>query len=379
MTAFRLSAFYAAYFLVVGVHLPFWPLWLADQGLSTADIGLILGLGVGVKVIGNPLVAQVADRRGDRKPLMVVLILAALAAMAAFALADGFWPILLVNLLFFAVWPAVMPLAESLALRAAQEGATQYGRVRLWGSITFILTSVAGGRLLVDASADRIYWMVLAGLAVTLAACLVLPDRRQAGLTAGRWALGPLLRDRRFVLFLATCAAVQGSHGLYYGFATLHWRAVGFGEDLIGALWAEGVIAEIALFAVGGWVLRRVGAMRLLYLSGLAAAVRWGATGLTDSLWVLVPMQALHAFTYGGAHLAAIHHMGTTVPATLSASAQALYSAAVMGIGVGLALYVSGDLYAALGGGAFHAMAVMGAVGALLGWRLARRSATESP
>ena len=208
---------------------------------------------------------------------------------------------------------------------------------------------------------------------MTLAACAGLPDTRTAPAETARLPIGLVLRDRTFVLFLATVALIQGSHAVYYAFGTLHWRAVGYSDAVIGWLWAEGVIAEIILFAFGGALVRRLGPARLILLAGIAGIVRWCATGLSDALPVLVMVQALHAFTFGAAHLGAIYFIARTVPPALSATAQSLYSAAVMGLGLGLAILASGSLYATFGGGAYFAMAALAALGSVLAVVLARR------
>ncbi len=153
---------------------------------------------------------------------------------------------------------------------------------------------------------------------------------------------------------------------MYYAFGTLHWQARGYSDDLIGVLWAEGVIAEIILFAFGNQVVRRLGAERLILLGGVAAAIRWTVTGFTDALPVLICAQALHAFTFGATHLGAIHFVARVVAPSMSATAQSLYSAAVMGLGLGLMLLISGELYGRFGGGAYYGMAAAGLMGALL-------------
>jgi PPP family 3-phenylpropionic acid transporter len=150
---------------------------------------------------------------------------------------------------------------------------------------------------------------------------------------------------------------------------------VGYSDALIGALWAEGVVAEVVLFAFGNRVVRMLGPERLIVLGGLAATVRWTMTGLTDALPVLVCVQALHALTFGATHLGAMHFVARTIAPSLSATAQSLYSAAVMGLGLGLMLLISGELYGRFGGGAYQAMAAAGLMGGLLAvilWRTAQ-------
>ena len=139
----RLAFFYAAFFTVVGIQLPFWPVLLAAKGMSPAEIGVLLALGVGAKIAGNPLAGLLADRLGERRRPMVAFAGCGLAAFALFGLVDGFWPIFVVSLLFFTLWPPIMPLGESLTMLAARDGALDYGRVRLWGSLSFVVLAVA--------------------------------------------------------------------------------------------------------------------------------------------------------------------------------------------------------------------------------------------
>ena len=374
LTAVRLSLFYAAFFVVIGILVPFWPVWLASRGLGTAEIGVLVAVGISVKVIGNPLMAHIADRHGRRRRLIVLLAAGALAAFALFRMAEGFWAILGVTVAFHFFWSAIMPLGENLTLLTTRAEGLDYGRLRLWGSISFIAAAVLVGRTLVEAPEDLVFWLALAAIAATLAVCTLLPDTRPPPAEVPRFPVLEVLADRTFLAFLAAATLVQGSHAVYYAFGTLHWRSAGYADDVIGWLWAEGVIAEIVLFAAGAGLARRLGPARLIALGGLGAAVRWTATGLSDDLPVLVTVQALHAFTFGAAHLGAMMYIARNVPPSMSATAQSLYSAVVMGLGIGLATTVSGPLYGAFGGGAYLAMAASGAAGGILAFGLARRA-----
>ena len=104
MTAFRLSLFYAAYFAMIGVMMPFWPVWLEAKGLTPANIGLVIGSATFVRVFFNPLVAHVADRRGARQPIMALMAVFAVIFFSFFFVTDNFWPILLVTILFSSCW-----------------------------------------------------------------------------------------------------------------------------------------------------------------------------------------------------------------------------------------------------------------------------------
>ena len=367
-TAMRMAFFYAAVFAMIGIHLPFWPVWLAAKGLSPTEIGAVIAASLGTKVLFNPLIAHVADRRGQRRPIMVTLAALSFLAFALFGWTDGFWPILGVSTLFFSVWSPLMPLGESLAMLGGgpKGGELDYGRVRLWGSLTFIAAAVGTGYFLTGGNVDIIYRFLLGSLAMVIGVTLALPSTRAPAATDTRFATLIVLRDRRFVLFIIATALIQASHSVYYGFGTLNWKAQGYSETVIGWLWAEGVIAEIILFIFGARMVARLGPSRLILLGGLAGTVRWTMTGQADGLAMLVAAQGLHAFTFAATHLGAIYFISRRIPQAMSASAQSVYSAVVMGLALGLAMFASGWLYELLGAGAYHAMAALAAAGAII-------------
>ncbi len=369
--AVRLGLYYTAVFAVIGIHMPFWPIWLQAQGLRPSEIGIILGAAITAKIVGNPLAAHLADRSGERKRVMIILGITATAAFSLFTYAQGFWPLFTLTVVFLLLWGPIIPLGESIAMLSVERNGIDYGRVRLWGSASFIAAAVLTGWGLVGRSEDLLYFLILGMLAITTLTLFMIPDERTPKAT-GRAPLLGVLGQGRFVLFLAATALIQSSHAVYYGFATIHWRSAGYREDIIGWLWAEGVIAEILLFMAGTWLLARIGPVRLILLGGLAGMLRWGIAGATDTLSALLFVQILHAFTFGAAHLGAIHFISRAVPPALSATAQSIYSAVVMGLALGFMTFVSGELYAVLAGQAFLAMAGLSLAGTVLALFLER-------
>lgn len=385
----RMSLLYAAFLAVIGIQQPFWPVWLAAKGLTSAEIGLMLALSIGIKMVSAPAVAHLADRSGERKWLMVISAAIAVAAFASFIATEGFWPILAISILYYAAWPPIVTLAESVTMKAARLGQFDYGRVRLWGSLSYIAAAAGAGQVLAmgAGTADggdaptvsgTIYAMLLALQLAVFAVCCFAPDEREAASTGARLPLLAVLANRPFFWFLIASGLIQASHGVYYAFATLAWKAAGFSEAVIGLLWAEGVVAEIVLFAFGARLIRRLGPRRLLAIAGGVAAVRWIGTGLTDALPALALLQLLHAFSFGASHLAAMHSIVDEVPAELSATAQSLYSGLVWGLFLGLGLVAAGGLFEVLAVQAFLPMAVPALAGGAVAWWLASRQARWS-
>ena len=360
----RISGFYAAYFLVAGVALPFWPLFLQARGLSVTEIGLMLGLTLMLRAAAGPFIGRYADCRDSTRGPLVACAFIVLLVAAAFYWTWGFWPIFAVSTVFTLVYAGVLPLGETIALRtvSAESG---YGRVRLWGSISYLLAAAIGGAVLelsAVPSAEAILSMILATIVAMIAGSAAMPDRRGGGAPPAAPILS-VLGDRQFRLMVIATTAIHGAHAVFYGFSTLHWLAAGITEWVIGLLWAGGVVAEVVLFACNAPLLRRMGPVGLLGAAAVAGVVRWAVLALTIEVWALALAQCLHALTFGAMHLGAMVFIARTVPASSSNTAQALFAATTNGLGLGAGLLIAGALYAAWGADAYWACAAVSGLG----------------
>ena len=378
-TTVRLALFYAANFAAIGIFLPYWPVWLAAQGLSAGQIGVLLAALFWPQVITAVFIPYAADRRGAHRRLMIWLAAVTLAAIALFAVAGPFWIFLLLSMIVGASRAGILPVGEAMVLREAKAQDISYGRVRLWGSVTFMLAAIGGGLWIERSGPEIVLGLMVATTALALVACLLLPEYRTGGRPAAPPRLERLLRRPAFLAFVLAAGLIQVSHADYYGFATLYWRSVGHSEGVIGWLWAEGVLAETLLFAAAGALLRRVEPLRLLALAGVLTALRWALSALGTDLPLLILAQALHGVSFGATHLAAMHYLRDQVPAELQASAQGFYAAIGHALLFGLVTPVAGWLYAEIGGNAFWAMAALALAGTALSLPLAVRAARAAP
>jgi MFS transporter, PPP family, 3-phenylpropionic acid transporter len=360
-------------FLVAGIQLPFWPVWLAARGLTVTEIGLVLGAAIWAKVFATPAIGAIADRSGARRAVMGALAAIALASYAGLLSASPFWILVSLNLVALTAQSALMPLGDTVTLAACRTAGLDYGRIRVWGSVTFILASLSSGAMLASSSGDQVLPLVLGASALLLLASLAVPQLGRPTRSPSRvTGMRAIAGDVRFWIFVATASALQASHQVYYGFGTLYWRSLDFSETTIGFLWAEGVLAEILLFWQGQWLLARVGPIGLMVLGGAAGILRWSLMGIVSWLPSIAALQVLHALTFGASHLGAMHFLSRAVPLSAAATAQSLYAAVSSGLGSGLVMVAAGTLYAAYDEGAYLFMALLSAVGLLLAIGLRR-------
>ena len=368
----RFALFYAAVFLTIGIYLPYWPLWLESRGLGPAEICSVLAAGSWVKLISNPLAGQIADRWGRPRETLALLTAATVILFSGFLLIRDFWMIFALQLAAAACFQPLIPLSESRTMQAVLGEGQDYGRIRLWGSITFVVGVLAMGWGVEVLPADGILWLLLAGLGLTLVAALILPPARGARSEPGPSGLSWFWRNPDFLAVLGCAALLQSSHALYYGFSAVAWKGAGLSGLAIGCLWSLGVLAEVVFFAVSTRVISRFGVWPLLCVAAAAGVMRWSVTGITTAVPALVAVQLLHAATFAAGHLAAVWFIARRSPPDLAATAQSLYAALAGGIAMGTMMLAAGWLYGRFGLEAFFAMATISALGLI--WAVLLRS-----
>jgi PPP family 3-phenylpropionic acid transporter len=385
MLAARISHFYWAIFLVVGLQMPFLPLWLDVRGLSLAEISVAGALPLFVRLLATPFVAYLADRSGDHRRMVIILAWSGLACAVLLSQSHHLWPILLFSTLTTLATSSIMPLTETIAMRAVRGHGLDYGRMRLWGSISFIVATLIGGAAIQHWGGVSVISLIVAALAWTALAALTLPPPDHGASSAGssrvrisRTDVTALVSSPLFLLFLVACGLTQASHAVFYVYSVLHWRELGLSATWTGVLWAIAVIAEILLFARSGAVLKVLSPLGLIALGACAAIVRWIAMAFDPPFAALIGLQILHALTFGATHIGTVHFIAQNIPPERAGTAQALQASVTAGIAMGGATLLAGQLYGPFGAKAYLAMAVLGAFG-LVAAMLAQRRLPITP
>jgi MFS transporter, PPP family, 3-phenylpropionic acid transporter len=362
----RLALFYAAAFAVMGTQTPFFPVWLDWRGLSAREIAVITSVPLVFRLAATPFITFVADRTGARRSVILTLAWCGLAIGLYVASARYFWPILIAQIIYTATWGSMMPLADAVAMAGVKATGESYGRMRLWGSVSFMAANLIGGWLVGGYGASAAMVLIVLCLAATAGAAHLLPvqrDTRHAASTPIAWPdVLALLRSKAMVLFLIAAGGVQAGHAVLYIFGTLHWRAQGFSALWCGLFWAIGIVAEIAVFALPSSLIQRVGALMLLRIGAVGAIVRWTIMGFDPPLALLIPLQALHGATFGASHLGAMHMLARIVPERQSGIGQALYGTLSGSLALAASMQIAGYVYANHGGRAYWAMAALGCI-----------------
>jgi PPP family 3-phenylpropionic acid transporter len=372
-----LGLFYAAIFVGNGVSSPYAPVWFHHRGLTGTQIGWILSAPMLARIVTGPAIAMWADSYRLRRTLIVALGLTTAAAYVLMAPQLGFFWWFAVWFLASSAFTSLPPLTDVIVLARARLQGFNYGWPRGMGSAGFILGNVVMGAILIRWSPELVLvWMVAAALLAALGARFLLSaDPVQAEGAAVPLAerlagLRSLVRDREFMLAAGSAGLIQSAHAFYYGFSALAWKQQGVPESMTGVLWASGVAVEIGfLWFMEPWR-RKIGPRHLLVLGGVAALVRWTGLAMAPPLWLVFPLQALHALSYCATFIASLQLTERLSTPANASGAQLVNSALSGGMLSGLATMAAGVLFDHWGARGYLAMTAMSLVGLVGAFRL---------
>jgi MFS transporter, PPP family, 3-phenylpropionic acid transporter len=372
-----LSLFYGTTFGLGGTYLPFFPVWLKAIGIDPSWIGMIAAAPAVTRFTVLPFVTGFAERHRAVRGAMIA---------TAFATASGFIVIgtqhapLAVFLLFAltaSVWTPMVPLTDAYALRGVARYGLDYGPLRLWGSVAFILGALVCGLLVDIIAARHLIWVIgaMAGLGAVIGLGLQPLDQPKTAPSELHGSRA-LLRDAGFCAIILASALIQGSHAAYYAFSSISWQAAGLSGLTIAGLWALGVIAEIVVFALSPRF--TLPPSILVVIGALSAVVRWTLTAQQPPIAILALIQLTHGLSFGLTQVGVMSLLVYRVPGHVMARGQG-YLAACSGIVSASASILSGAVYARYGQGVYYAMAAMAFAGAVVMWLARHRLADHPP
>jgi PPP family 3-phenylpropionic acid transporter len=391
--AIALHGFYFLYYGLQGVSIPFLPLWFASRGLDPAMIGVIVATSFLPKILSTPVVAHVADQTGRAHALIASALAASLVLFICYPFMHGAGWLLGITLLLNAVFPAVLPLMDRMAIASGRAQGNSYTIMRACGSLGFAVVTVAGGYLIKTFNADWVMWLSILLIIACLACVRLLPragrpgsgeelGRRASGETPGRSASGempgqpgsgdmpgrpvrlPMLevvRNRPLLMCIGAASLVQASNGFLYSYSTLYWTASGLSTAVISMLWVVGVISEVLFFFLAPKILARIGAQWLILASAVMTAIRWAGFSAATDPAQMAALQVLQCFTLAGNNAAIIWYITRHVPAACKTSAIALYALLSGGVFMFASIQLGGALYRSYAPAGFMTMAACAA------------------
>ncbi len=345
----RMPAFYFLHFFNVGVFLPFLNIYYHSVGIVPAQLGFLNAAARLSTSVAPPVAGAIADKlRCGREIMLVCVAASSLIALAMWG-ARSFWALLILVAAYAAARGAVGPIAENALLREIEEHGGQYGRVRWWGSLGFIVAALGAGRLIDAYSVGLIFLIVFCGGIALMGVVVRFPREWGGARTQFRGDLRKLLRSRPLLNFYGASllmALSAGPFGLYF---SIYLRELGLSAVFIGFAWTVGVVSEIFFLIFAENIQRRVGLKAMIAAGIFATSLRWELVSLTTSGVLLVAIQALHGVTFGVYHAAAVQYVDRLSGEAIKNTGQALYTAATFGGGATIGVLLAGWLLPSLG------------------------------
>lgn len=346
----RLAGFYFFYFAYLGVFAPFFTLYLDAVGMSAVQIGVLMSMPQITRIFAPHLWGWLADRGGNALRIAQIAAVAGTLAWLGVFVSTHFAWLFLVLLLVMFFWSAALPLVEATTLAHLGDETARYGRVRVWGSVGFIVAVIGVGYLLDHWPPRSVLWMVLAMMLCMLALCWAVPAAQVRPHDTDDLSIWSILARPEVVALIAAAALMSIAHGPYYTFYTIYLVDHGYSKSMAGWLWALGVICEIGIFV---WMphLYRAFTLRQILLASFALAVlRFVLIGWwVENFAVMLFAQALHAATFGSFHAAAIGVIHKLFRGRHQARGQVLYGSFAFGVGGVIGGFASGYAWAGLG------------------------------
>lgn len=339
----RLSGFYFFYFAALGGFLPYWSLYLENSGFNAIEIGELSALLVSTKIIAPNLWGWIADRSGRSMRIIRIACFFAAVLFSGFLFVEGYLWFAVLTVAFSFFWNAALPQFEAATLFHLKQEPHRYSRIRLWGSIGFIV-AVTGIGGLIDWQGLVLLPEAITGLLTAIWLCaLITPEARSTRHGGEGLGIGGILRKPEVLAFFFVYMLLQMAHGPYYVFYSIFLNRLDYSGATTGVLWSLGVIAEIVLFLFMRGLLARYSLRSILLVSALLSIVRWLLIAwCADSIVLLVLAQVLHAATFGSTHVAAIHLVDYYFGHRHQGKGQALYSSISFGLGGMLGSLYSG-------------------------------------
>lgn len=338
----------AGYFAHIGFFNPYLSLWLKDLGFGLIAISVLCSVQAATRLFAPYAWGALSDRTGECVKLLRYGASAALVFSTALWFPLGGMGMFIVLLLLFIHTSAMMPMIETALANLVSQGgafdAGRYGRVRLCGSLGFLITVLAAG-----------WWFQRFGMAhfpawaeVTLIAVVVsvwrLPDHKKPAPSKDSHPdIGPVLRLPAVRWFFASAFFHALSHISVFIFFSLYLDSLGYDKSVIGLLWAVSVVIEVGCFFTQGRWLSKLPLTAWLVLASALMVLRMGFTaGLPLVLPILLLAQTMHAITFSAHHTVCIALLSRHFPGRMRGRGQALFTV----VGYGLPGVIGG-----LGGG----------------------------
>lgn len=330
----RLSSFYFTYYLFVGAFVPYWGLYLKSVNFSAVEIGILLSLFQVSRIFSPSFWGWLADKTNRRVAWIKLTALLGLLGYIGVFFGTSFVWLFFVMAALSIFTSSTLPLAEAVTMAHVEPANQPYSRIRVWGSIGFIVAVLGLGVILDYTKIDSLLWCLLIIQASLLLLSFKIPEPHVPPHHTDHLPVWKIVTRPEVLSLLIGCCLMVSAHSVYYSFFSIFLEERGYSKTLIGILWSVGVVCEILMFAMMPKLMTRFSLKQILLMSLLLAVLRFSMIGFaSSSLWMLLIAQTMHAATFGSFHVASVAIVNQYFRGRHQAKGQAIYSSVGYGLG----------------------------------------------
>lgn len=335
---------YFLYFGVLGIFLPYFNLYCYHLGFSGFQIGTLSAFRSVTMVVFPLIWGAMADHFHIRRPIYIACNILSTLIWTGYLYTTDFKIMLIITVSYGVFYAPIISFLEAFSMDILGPEKKSYGRIRVWGSINFIVIVIILGKLIDVYSIDMILVLVLIGSSLLSMMSFRVPRVVSAEKDSFSTHAKELLKPR-VIIFLICGFLMLVSHGAYYGFFSIHLENLGYPRAFIGIAWALASTAEILVMVQSGRIFRRFSLETVLIFSFVIAALRWLTLYFAQSQVLILFSQVFHAITYGAFHMASILYMDQLTPDRAKTLGQAVNNAIQYGLGLMVGFFLNGYLY----------------------------------
>ncbi|WP_247643109.1 MFS transporter [Pseudovibrio sp. JE062] len=352
------SGLFAAFNFANAFFLAYFPLFLEDINFSPVQIAFVIALPNIVRIFATPVMTSISDRAGRRRHSMALFSVIALISFWVMIYSSDYWVVIGLVIFLSIFYTPIQPLQDAYAYETVHILGLNYGPMRSWGSIAFVVATLIGGWYLTFGEPAELLFLTVGALGVLALTSVLLPGMPSESRSSTKESVWKAeeLRDPQFLLVVLAGGLLLGSFSALYAFASIFWLSVGISDAMVGGLWALGTLAEIGIFVWGSFFMRYLGAWGLMVTGGVASIIRWLLFPYATETWSAVLLQLLHAGSFGMVFLGLVAYTSKLVSSKRLGTAQGL-SQTAFGVVMGVSGIASGWLYEIEQAYAFYLMA----------------------
>jgi PPP family 3-phenylpropionic acid transporter len=362
---------YFIYYAAMAALYPYLPVYYRQLGLSGEQIGVLTATVPLINLLSGPMWGWLADSYQQHKRVLVLSMLTVGALGTLLILPRSFIGLLVILVPLALFLSPLVPIMDSSVLQALGERREHYGRIRLWGAVGWGVCAPLAGRLAEQVGLQGLFVLfgVMMGISTLLATRLSVRSTlvRPAGLAA----LSRFWADPRWRAFLFTAFSGGVILSVISNFLFLFLQDLGASQTLLGLSLTVATVSEVSILFISSALLKRWHPQRLLMVGLILFALRSLLYSFMTQPWMAMPIQLMHGITYALMWVAGVSYAGVLAPPGLNATAQGLFSSAIMGVGMVVGSLVGGFLLARVGAvWMFRLVSGLGLMGAFILWRV---------